>query len=176
MQGWELLPSATSLVKSGIKFKRGTSECILDIKFIDGVLEIPPIVIHDITETVFRNLISYEQCHPKCEARVTSYAMFLDNLIITTKDMNILCDNQIIVNWLNREDAAQLFNKLYHDAYVKDYYYQNLCHDINSFCRRRWPRWREVLVSNYFNTPWAILSTLAAFILLILTLLQTFVV
>jgi hypothetical protein len=174
MQGWELLPSATRLVKAGIKFKRGTSACILDIKFIDGVLEIPPIVIHDITETVFRNLISYEQCHPKCEARVTSYVMFLDNLILTTKDMDILCDNQIIVNWLNHEDAAQLFNQLYHDTYVKDYYYQNICHDVNSFCRRRWPRWRAVLVHNYFNTPWAILSTLAAFILLILTLLQTF--
>jgi hypothetical protein len=85
---WELLlPSATSLVEAGIKFKRGTSESILDIKFIDGVLEIPPIVIQDVTEAIFRNLISYEQCHPKCEDRIISYAVFLDSLINTFKDI-----------------------------------------------------------------------------------------
>jgi hypothetical protein len=76
----------------------GMSKSILDIKFIDGVLEIPPLVIHDITETVFRNLISYEQCHPNYEARVTSYAMLLSNLIITAKDMDIFYENQIIIN------------------------------------------------------------------------------
>jgi hypothetical protein len=172
-KGWVLLPSATSLVEAGIKFKRGTSsENILDIKFIDGVLEIPPLAIHDVTETAFRNLISYEQCYPKCEARITSYAVLLDSLINTAKDMDILCENKIIENWLNPEDAAQLFNKLYLDTYVH-YCYTDLCRQVNSFCQRRWPRWRGALVRNYFNTPWAILSTLAAVILLILTLVQT---
>ena len=47
--GWKLLPSATSLVEAGIKFKRGTSESIFDVKFTDGVLEIPPLMIHDVT-------------------------------------------------------------------------------------------------------------------------------
>jgi hypothetical protein len=173
--GWELLlPSATSLVEAGIKFKRGTSESILDIKFIDGVLEIPPIVIQDVTEAIFRNLISYEQCHPKCEDRIISYAVLLDSLINTSKDIDILCDNQIIFNSLNPEVAAQLFNKLYHDTYVKDYYYTGLCMQVNNFCQRRWPRLRAMLVRNYFDTPLAIISTLAATILLIMTFLQTF--
>jgi len=173
IQGWEPLPSATSLVEAGIKFKRGSSESILDVKFIDGVLEIPPLLIHDVTETVFRNLISYEQCLPNCEGRITSYAILLDNLIVTSKDMDILCKNQIIDNWLNPKDAAQLFNKLYHDANLSEYYYTNLCKQVNSFCQRRRPRWRAVLMHNYFNTPWAVLSTLAAVCLLILTFLQT---
>jgi hypothetical protein len=98
--------------------------------------------------------------------------MFLDNLIITTKDMNILCENQIIENWLNPEDATQLFNKLYYDTCVFNFY-KDLCRDVNRFCKRRWPRWRAMLVRNYFNNPWAVLSTSAAVILLILTLLQT---
>jgi hypothetical protein len=171
-RGWELLPSATRLMESGIKFKRGTSKSILDVKFNDGVLEIPPFEIHEITETVFRNLISYEQCHPNSDDRITSYAILLDSLINTEKDIDILCENNIIENWLNPEDAAQLFNKLYHDTLV-NYHYIELCRRVNSYCRRRWPRWRGVLVRNYFNTPWAILSTLAAIILLILTLIQT---
>jgi len=35
-RGWEFLPSATRLVESGIKFKRGTSKSILDLKFNDA--------------------------------------------------------------------------------------------------------------------------------------------
>jgi hypothetical protein len=172
--GWQSMPSATSLVDAGIKFRRGSSMSILDIKFIDGVLEIPPLLIQETTETVFRNLISFEQCFPNCEARFTSYAILLDNLINTAKDMDILCENEIIDNWLNPEDAAQFFNKLYHNAFVKKYYYLSLCNQVNRFCQRRWPRWRAMLVRNYFNTPWAILSTLVAATLLILTFLQTF--
>ncbi|XP_059451700.1 UPF0481 protein At3g47200-like [Corylus avellana] len=171
-RGWEFLPSATSLSEAGIKFKRGTSKTVLEVKFNNGILEIPPFEIHDITETVFRNLISYEQCHFFCGDRITSYAILLDSLINTAKDIDILCKNEIIDNWLNPEDAAQLFNKLYLDTCVA-YQYNSLCRQVNSFCRRRWPRWRAVLAHNYFNTPWAFISTLAAFILLVLTLLQT---
>jgi hypothetical protein len=175
LQGWEYMPSATRLAEAGIKFKRGTFETVLEVKFNDGILEIPPFEIHDITETVFRNLISYEQCYSYCTHWITSYAILLDSLINTSKDIDILCENEIIDNWLNPEDAAQLFNKLYLDTFVgaQEYHYNDLCWQVNSFCRRRWPRWRAVLARNYFNTPWAFISTLAAFILLLLTLLQT---
>ena len=173
LRGWVLLPSATSLTESGIKFKRGTSsKTILEVKFNDGILEIPPFEIEETTETVFRNLISYEQCHHNIPHSITSYAILLDCLINTSKDIDILCENEIIDNWLNPQDAAQFFNKLYLDTLV-NYNYDGLCREVNSFCRRRWPRWRAVLARNYFNTPWAFISTLAAFILLLLTLLQT---
>ena len=114
---WEVLPFATRLMEAGIKFKKGAYGSILDVKFIDGVLEISPLLIHDVAKTDFRNLINYEQCHPKCKAWITSYAILLVNLIKTAKDMDILCENRIIHNWLNPEDVAQLFNKLYHDTY-----------------------------------------------------------
>ncbi|XP_059446495.1 UPF0481 protein At3g47200-like [Corylus avellana] len=171
---WELVSSATRLAEAGIKFRRSKSSNILEIKFENGVLEIPLIKIHEHTETFFRNLISFEQCYPNSDAIITSYAILLDNLINTAKDVEILCENKILNNWLNPEDAVKFFNKLYHDTYVDHYYYKNLCQEVNSFCQRRWPRWRAVLVRNYFNTPWAVLSTLAAITLLILSILQTF--
>ena len=99
--------------------------------------------------------------------------MLLDNLINTAKDVDILCENKIIKNWLNPEDADPFFNKLYYNAKVNEIYYQSLCEKVNEYCNRRWPRWRAMLVRNYFNTPWAILSTAAAVILLILTFVQT---
>ncbi|KAF5740466.1 hypothetical protein HS088_TW11G00535 [Tripterygium wilfordii] len=172
-QGWKPMPSVKSLEEAGIKFEKGKSECILDIKFKNGILEVPSILIQEITEDVFRNLISFEQCYSKCPAIVTSYAVLLDSLINTETDMNLLCEKGIIDNWLNPEDATQFFNKLYHDTYVKKYYYLELCKEVNDYCRYPWPRWRAAYLRNYFGTPWAIASQVVAAIVLILTILQT---
>ncbi|KAK7813894.1 upf0481 protein [Quercus suber] len=172
---WQPILSATSLVEAGIKFERGTSKSILDIKFDEGkgVLKIPPLLIQETTESTLRNLISFEQCYPKCEHRFTSYAILIDSLINSAKDAEILGKKKILDNWLNPEDAAQFFNKLYHNAYVYEYYYGSLSSKLSRYCEQSWPKWRAALVRNYFNTPWAILSTIAAAILLILSFLQT---
>lgn len=170
---WQPMPCATSLVEAGVKFRRVESKSILDIKFNHGVLEIPPLIIQETTETLFRNIISFEQCYPNCEERFTSYAILMDNLINSAKDADILGKNEILDNLLSPEDAAQLFKNLHHNTCYNEYYYQNLSRDVSRYCQRRWPRWRAALVRNYFNTPWALFSTLAAVTILILTLLQT---
>ncbi|KAM5573487.1 UPF0481 protein [Rosa sericea] len=171
---WELIPTASSLMEAGVKFKKGsTSNGLLDIKFSHGVLEIPPLVIVDTTQAFFRNLISYEQCYHWCDPRITSYATLLDLLINTPKDLDILCENGIIQNWLSPEDGTQSFNNLYDNAAVADFYYLELCKEVNKYCKRRWPRWRAMYVRNHFSSPWAIASLLFAAILFILTLLQT---
>uniref|UniRef100_A0A6N2K355 Uncharacterized protein n=1 Tax=Salix viminalis TaxID=40686 RepID=A0A6N2K355_SALVM len=173
--GWAPIPSATDLVDARIELKVSDSEhrSILDIKFKNGSLEMPLVLIQETTEVIIRNLISYEQCSPQCDDRITSYAVLLDSLINTTKDMDILTRSGIINNWLNPEEATQFFNKLYHDAFLKKYYYQKLHRDVNKYYRRRCPRWRALLMRNYFGTPWAIVSIFAAATLLILTVVQT---
>ena len=173
LREWTPLPSATSLAEAGVKIRRGESKSFLDITFDNGVLKIPQLVIHETTESFFRNIISFEQCYPNCEPSFTCYAILLDNLINTAKDVDILSENKIIKNWLNPEDAVPFFNKLYYNTNVNKMYYQSLCEKVNEYCNHRWPRWRAMLVRNYFNTPWAILSTAAAVILLILTFVQT---
>ncbi|KAB1211769.1 hypothetical protein CJ030_MR6G025622 [Morella rubra] len=172
-QKWEPIPSASSLKEAGIKFKKCKSKSILDVEFSDGVLTIPSLLVQEITETTFRNLISFEQCYANCEARLTSYAILIDNLINTTKDVDILRERGIVNNWLNPEDAVQFFNQLYHHAYVTEFHYGTLCSKVNKHCRQLWPRWRALLVHNYFNSPWTIISTVAAIILLVLSVLQT---
>ncbi|XP_034906450.2 UPF0481 protein At3g47200-like [Populus alba] len=142
--GWEPIPSVTNLVGAGIKLKVGKSRSILDIKFKNGFLEIPPLLLQETTEVIIRNLISYEQCSPKCTDRITSYAVLLDNLINTTKDMDTFTSSGIIGNWLNPDEATQFFNKLYQDAYLKKYYYLKLCQEVNRYYRRRFPRWRAL--------------------------------
>ncbi|XP_002509542.2 UPF0481 protein At3g47200 [Ricinus communis] len=171
---WQPFPSATEIKESGILFKKHEdAKSILDIRFDKGILEIPNLLIQETTETIFRNLISFEQCSREYPPIVTCYAILLDNLINTVKDVNILCSSDIIDNWLNPEDATQFFNKLYLDAYVKIFYYLNLCKEVNAYRKRRWPRWRAAYMHNYFGTPWVIASQIVAAIVLILTFLQT---
>ncbi|XWS30487.1 hypothetical protein CRYUN_Cryun24cG0121800 [Craigia yunnanensis] len=116
---WQSIPSVTRLQEAGVKFVRVNADSILDMKFRYGALEIPSLLIQETTETIFRNLISYEQCLSNCRPIFTSYTKIMDNLIDTSNDMEILCKKKIFDNWLSPEDATEFFNKLYNDTYVK---------------------------------------------------------
>ncbi|GLU01694.1 hypothetical protein SLE2022_189870 [Rubroshorea leprosula] len=168
------LPSASRLTEAGIKFKRSPcNKGIFTIRFCEGVLEVPSILIHNTTETMFRNLIAYEQCYYHLEPIVTSYAKLMDNLIDKVDDLHILCKRGIISNSLSSEDATQFFNKLYNDArIIPQSYYSEIYKEVNSYYRQGWPRWRAAYTQNYFTKPWAIVSQLFALMILTLTLLQ----
>ena len=150
------------------------STFILGISFKEGVLALSPILIQETTETLFRNLISLEQCLPRCRPIFTSYAILMDNLINTTHDIEVLSDAKIVENWLNPDDAVKFFNRLYHDTFVIEFYYPFLCNALRRYHERRWPRWRAALMRNYLNTPWKATSTVAAVVLVVLTFLQAF--
>ncbi|XP_057955065.1 UPF0481 protein At3g47200-like [Malania oleifera] len=172
-----LIPSAARLVEAGIKLKKadgpsGTSKSILDIQFNKGVLEVPQLMVSEITESLLRNLISFEQCSHGCTTRITSYAILLDSLINDTKDMELLCESKIIDNWLNPEEAANLFNKLYHDTFVHTFFYEELCDRVNKYCDTQWHRWRATYVRNHFSTPWGIASQILAAFFLFISILQ----
>ncbi|CAL8155191.1 unnamed protein product [Prunus armeniaca] len=170
------IPNATSLSEAGIKFRKsqtkGEGGCIMNIEFKKGVFTIPPLGIDERTEPLFRNLIAFEQCHHYRLHKITSYAVLMDNLIDSKDDVDFLCDKGILANWLNADDAAQFFNKLYNDTTVR-YYYSDLSDDVNKYYKTKWHRFMEILRSDYFSTPWRIISFIAAFILLVLTLVQT---
>ncbi|XVE84133.1 hypothetical protein DITRI_Ditri16bG0145100 [Diplodiscus trichospermus] len=170
---WQPILSVTRLREAGVKFVKVSPDSILDIKFRDGSLEIPSLLIQETTETILRNLIAYEQCLPNCPPIFTCYAKLLDNLIDTTNDIDILCKKEIYDNWLSPEDATQFFNKLYNDTYVKEFYYSTLCDDLNKHCRRWWAKWRAWYVHT-FTTPWAVVAQIYAVIMFFLTFWQTY--
>ncbi|XVF13934.1 hypothetical protein REPUB_Repub09cG0012600 [Reevesia pubescens] len=172
--GWQPFPSATSIKEAGIKFRKVASSSILDVRFSNGILEMPSLLIQETTETVFRNLISFEQCYPNCTPRVTSYVILLSHLINTPKDLNILCDTGIIDNWQIPEDSTKFFKTLYHDSYVKEYHYLRLCEEVNGYRHHLRSRWHAFNKQNYFDKPWAIVSELAVATILILTFIQTY--
>ncbi|KAG5527552.1 hypothetical protein RHGRI_028456 [Rhododendron griersonianum] len=123
---WELFPPVTDLLRAGVRFEKGTPNDILNIEFSNGVFKIPPIRIQGNSESLFRNLIAYEQCDRYGTDKFTSYAVFLDCLINTSKDADTLVQERIIARGLSTEDLTILFNGLYNDTLVYQYYYEEM--------------------------------------------------
>ncbi|GKU90635.1 hypothetical protein SLEP1_g4605 [Rubroshorea leprosula] len=169
------IPSATRLREAGVKFRRSVEpRRILDIRFnnIEGVLEIPSLLIHPTTESIFRNLISFEQCYRFRHAKVTCYAKLLNGLVDTPGDVDLLSIKDIFNNWLHPEDVSDFLNKLHNGTNMNRLYYAQLCLDVRSYCQRWWPKWRAFYIHNYFTKPWAIIAQVYAITVLVFTILQ----
>lgn len=173
----QLIPSAKKLQISGVKFKVRKTDSYLDIKFRGGVLDIPAIAIDDFSTSVFLNCIAYEQCYSPCSKHVTAYATLMGCLINTPADAGFLCDHKIIENYFGTdEEVVRFFNQLGKDVVfdIQNCYLSKLFEDINGYCRNDWHvRWAG-FKHTYFETPWSFMSALAALILLILTMVQSF--
>ncbi|XP_022722256.1 UPF0481 protein At3g47200-like [Durio zibethinus] len=166
---------ATELQEAGIRFKKVEGESLLDIKYEKGTLKIPSLVIDDFTNYLLRNLIALEQLFPCSDINhVTDYAIFMNCLINSAKDVEILARCEIVDNCLgNDEAAATMFNRLTDSLFYSSFYYHEVSYKVNEYCRRRLNKWIANLNHNYFNSPWAFISVLAAAVILLLTLMQT---
>ncbi|KAJ8763214.1 hypothetical protein K2173_025599 [Erythroxylum novogranatense] len=167
---------ATELHEAGIKFRRGEKCSVFDIKFANGVLEIPKLSIEDKTEYLLRNLIAYEQFWKDDICHVIDYIKFIDCLINSNKDVELLCRSGIIDNWLGDDEVvASVFNRLLDNVRLSHErsFYSEIYVKVNKYCGREWNVWKAKLRHDYFNSPWALLSFLAAVFLLLLTVLQT---
>ncbi|XXG72763.1 hypothetical protein AAC387_Pa07g1786 [Persea americana] len=177
-QGIVRIPCASKLEEGGIQFrKRDEYTTRLDIKFQNGVIEIPPTKIMDHTYMILHNYIAFEQCYCHCKKHFTTYAAFMDCLVHNSKDVEILCREGIMANWLGSdEELAAAYNKMGREVVVfdQDFYLADVCKDINRYCESSWPKLRASLVHDYFKNPWAIISFIAALVLLLLTMTQTF--
>ncbi|XXG44913.1 hypothetical protein AAC387_Pa02g0142 [Persea americana] len=171
------IPSTTELHEAGVKFQRKNARSFLDIKFEQGLIEIPRLTISDFTNSLFLSFIALEQCFPDCSSHFTSYCIFMDSLISTPRDVQLLSQSGIIEHVLGSdEEVALLFNKLCRGITwdFKNSYLAKVSEEVIKHTQKRWPKWRAKLVRDYFSNPWAILSLIAAVVILILTILQTY--
>ncbi|XP_020213666.1 UPF0481 protein At3g47200 [Cajanus cajan] len=171
------LHSATELLEAGVRFKDNKrSNCLLDLKFSGGVLEIPQLKVEDWTELLFRNLVALEQCHYPYESYITDYVAILDFLVNTGRDVDILVQKRVLVNWLGDSDSvADLFNGLWKNIThlnFNDSYFR-MCQDMNAFYRDPWHKMKSTLRRDYCSSPWQTAATIAGIVLLILSLVQT---
>ncbi|KAF5444424.1 hypothetical protein F2P56_036901 [Juglans regia] len=172
----ENLYSASKLHEAGVEFKVSSSKCLFDLKFKNGVLELPCLKLENTTDSLYRNLMALEQCYYLNEAYVTDYIVLLDHLINTPKDVDLLVQKGIIVNWIGDSNAVtSLINSLssgivYHTTNI---HYYDLCEDLKTFYEDPRHLWKASLRHDYFGTPLKTASTTAAVTLLVLTLIQS---
>ncbi|KAK9287222.1 hypothetical protein L1049_015635 [Liquidambar formosana] len=181
----ELSRSATELHKAGVKFILAKTKLSYDLDFseVDGSLEIPYLLIDRWTESYFRNFIALEHCLHK-DMIISSYIILMANLLKTPKDVDFPIECEILHNTSlgDSEDVCTLFKNLYSKSMMdkREFYYTHLCKHLNEYSKDSWHQWKsacymwkEMLKRDYFSNPWSILSVIAAFVLLVLTIIQT---
>ncbi|XP_031129401.1 UPF0481 protein At3g47200-like [Ipomoea triloba] len=180
------IPTASELREAGVDFKKvgkidsinsNETTSLFDINFNHSVLEIPSFGLYDGSESFFRNLIAYELYSPDLHPKYfVSFAIFMDDLINTDKDVILLRKKGIFVSGLGDDGTvSDLFNNLCRGvAYDQaDFYYRNVYKKLIHHCNIPWNVLKAKLRHDYFHSPWAGISTIAAIWLLSLTTAQT---
>ncbi|PWA75796.1 hypothetical protein CTI12_AA238560 [Artemisia annua] len=168
--------SLTELKESGIKLKKAEKCQPLDVSFEKGVLKIAPVSMDDHKFTLFRNMVAFEQCHFSCKPHVTAYIFFLDRLINSAEDIELLHYAGVVQHTLGgNKHAARLVNNLCKEVAGAGYdsYLQDVLQEINDYCDNLLHHYLAKLKHEYFYNIWVSLSTVAAIVLIYLTILQT---
>ncbi|KAH8484601.1 hypothetical protein H0E87_028908 [Populus deltoides] len=157
-----------------VKFQVTEDKCLVNVTFEEGVLKIPRLEVDYCFERLVRNIMALEQCCYPFEAYVCSYIKFMDHLIDSAEDVALLAENGIILNWLG-DDAAvsNMINKLCETITDTYTFYDDICKKMNAHYKNRWNHRKATLKLVYFPNVWRGTATVAAAILLILTLIQT---
>lgn len=126
------IPTATHLDKRGTEIKKSNSRSVLEVKFSKGALIIPALTHHDLMEIGLRNLVAMENCCYDATKYITSYVYLMKSLIHSNDDTKILYKKGIIDK---KEEFVTLFSKVAMDVDTKDFYYGDLCEQLNNFTK-----------------------------------------
>ncbi|KAL7207556.1 hypothetical protein ACSBR1_029489 [Camellia fascicularis] len=176
-------PSASDLDLAGVQFVKRAGEDLFDIEFVKppsplgccrrAHFEIPTLPIYDHTEPLLRNLIAFEQCCPNVPRHISSYGFFMDTLINSAHDVELLEKAEILHNYLGTsQDVSDLFNNICKEVVVGRFYFEKTCEDARNHCRKLCPRFMASLRRDYFANPWTGVAVVAAIIIFGLTIVQ----
>ncbi|XP_058111590.1 putative UPF0481 protein At3g02645 [Magnolia sinica] len=171
------IPSVTQLSNAGIKFhpsKGGLSTIEFDLP--STTFYLPTIDLDENTEVVMRNLISYEASVGPEEMALTRYTDLMKGIIDTEEDVKLLREAGIVLNHLKSDtDVVMLWDSMSKCAMAtKVPVFDKAINDINKYYEARWDVRAKRFVKKYLFGSWALLTFLAANILLLLTALETF--
>ncbi|KAF8006984.1 hypothetical protein BT93_K1091 [Corymbia citriodora subsp. variegata] len=171
-----LIQPANKLHQAGIKFKPTHCESFMDIKFSNGVLEIPVLKFDDFLSSLFLNFIAFEQCHRGSSKHVTDYATFMACLLNTPADAEFLCNRKIIERYFGTDEKiAHFFSNIGKDVVfnIRETYLRHVFQDVNMYCEKDLRVYWASFKNTYFKTRWYLISAIVAFILLGLSTIQS---
>jgi hypothetical protein len=150
----------------------------------------------------WRNLIAWEQSKIWIRSKYTSYALFFNGLICCEHDIKLLKEKKVIVNKMNKsnDDLLVLFRTISKGAEQMDSSYSQICESLNDYegmevakrfqkwpiriwhqCRRIFEiilyyvrNWYKILIHDHIPNVWKFIGIVAAALLLVLTIMQTY--
>ncbi|CAH9130395.1 unnamed protein product [Cuscuta epithymum] len=167
----------SKLRRAGIKLKadynmRGT----LWVRFKRGVIWMPE--LKDTMRAFLLNCVAFEQSHMVKDKLVSAYVVFLDSLIDTTEDVDILCEAKVLNIYLATQREVATFVDNLGKAAAVDFdirksYLKEVYADINKHLHNSCNIYLAEVKAKYFSSPWTAMSLFAAFYLLVLATAQT---
>ncbi|KAE9447482.1 hypothetical protein C3L33_20620, partial [Rhododendron williamsianum] len=121
--------------------------------------EIPTLAICDPTEPFLRNLIAFEQCCPGVSQHFTSYAVLMDMLMNSDKDVELLKKAGVLRNYLGgSEDSTDLFENLCKEVVLGEFFFANTCNRAIEYSERFWQKNLRSIKRTYFDHPWMLIA------------------
>ncbi|XP_047341039.1 UPF0481 protein At3g47200-like [Impatiens glandulifera] len=159
--------SATKLEEANVMLKAVKKfGSIFDIEFDRGKLTIPCFSIDEHFEIEIKNFIALELCQHK---------PIRNHLIASSDDVNLLIKRGIITNhMIDAKFVDNMFMKLTKNIVTSEKYtYSENSENLNEYCKnKRHKHWRTSK-EKYFQSPWSLMSLIAASTLIGLIFIQT---
>lgn len=168
--------------RAGIRFKTREFDgqrrhSLLDIRFMDGIIEVPRLPIDEGTESLFKNLVALEQTDTRYGNDISSYVTFMSQVVATPDDATMFVQKGIIVHMMHSdEEVSDLFARITKQVSFRfhgRYYLKSLCQMLEAHYQSRLNRWIAWLWLNHFGNPWLALAALAAGVVVVCTIVQT---
>ncbi|CAK9235541.1 unnamed protein product [Sphagnum troendelagicum] len=182
-QSWRKGPlrSATDLKKAGLRIETKPG-MVQQVFFEDGCLYLPIVQLHDRTESYFRNLATYEVFDQYDQKRhaFRDYLHLMSDLIKTQEDVAYLIDDcKVIRNLLGtHKNAFEMWDRLQSGLLPFRYspeYREKIVDPINAQCDSPLNKIRTEFYDKFCSKPWFAISVITAAVLLLATLIQTYV-
>ncbi len=173
-----VIPSATDLKKAGLRIK-GIPGMLQQVAFKDGCLFLPIISQSETKESYIRNMVVYEYSNMSAPFPCTEYLLLMSHLIKTPEDVAYLVDCDVLRAYLGtKQSIFQMWERLQSGLFFGDYsdeYIKNIVNPINKHCAST----LNVMITDFYSTfcskPWLVISVISAIMLLVATLIQTYV-
>ncbi|CAF2264828.1 hypothetical protein HID58_013965 [Brassica napus] len=165
---------ADKLESGGVQFEAVGEEFSLNVRFENGCLKMPRLMVDDRLERRLRNIMALEQCHYPFNAHVCSYIFFIEHLIHTTKAADLLVEKEIIKNRTGeRHPVKQMVYKLRSGIPETGSYYSDIANEVNKYSENRVNRSKAVLKRAFFGNILSGTATIVITLLLVMTLIRT---
>nr|CAD1834759.1 unnamed protein product [Ananas comosus var. bracteatus] len=172
------LRSATAIEQRRTK-QCGTEQCNTakqESSSDNGTMEIPHLSIDGKTESIFSNLLLFEQGCSHTGRYINAYVAFMSQLLSDADDVKLLARENIVQILNHEEEALNIFRRLNGLAIVdrcgKDYYLTSTFQSVEAHYRCRFNWWMAWLKHNHLTNPCVAVAALLGLTALLCTIIQ----